>query len=113
MDDESWHVRRLRELQAAAPVKRKKAEQFVKVPLRWIALASKSASSPATMVLIELLWVSWKKGSPTFPLPNARLKALGVNRELKRQVLERLERDGIILVERGPRKAPIITLLGL
>jgi hypothetical protein len=33
MDDEPWHIRRRRELEAAAPVKRKKAEPFVRVPL--------------------------------------------------------------------------------
>ena len=36
MDDEPWHVKRLRELQAAAPVKRKTVEPYVKVPLWWI-----------------------------------------------------------------------------
>jgi hypothetical protein len=35
MDDEPWHARRLRELEAATPPKRKKQEPFVKVPLWW------------------------------------------------------------------------------
>ena len=33
MEDEPWHVRRRRELEAMAPAKRKKVEPFVKVPL--------------------------------------------------------------------------------
>ena len=67
---EPWHVRRLRELEAAVPVKRKKTEPFVKVPLRWIEAAAKATGSPTTMLLIELLRLRWKTQSDTFPLPN-------------------------------------------
>jgi hypothetical protein len=91
----------------------KKAEAFVKVPLWWIETAAKDARSPTTLVLIELLYASWKAGSSTFPLPNGRLNKLGVSREVKRKVLRNLERRPVILVERHPRKAPIVTLIGL
>jgi hypothetical protein len=60
MDTEPWHIRRRKELEAVAPMKRKKVEAFVKVPLWWITAAAKHARSPATMVLIELLYASWK-----------------------------------------------------
>ena len=40
-DDEPWHVRRLRELEAAAP-KRRKKDTFVMVPLWWAAEAAKA-----------------------------------------------------------------------
>ena len=114
MQDEPWHVNRLRELEAAAPVKRKKkVERFVQVPLWWIEIAAKDARSPTTLVLIELLYAAWKAKSSTFPLPNARLKALGVSRKTKHKVLRDLERRPVILVERQPRKTPIITLIGL
>jgi hypothetical protein len=93
--------------------KRKKAERFVKVPLWWIEIAAKDARSPTTLVLIELLYAAWKAKSSTFPLPNARLKALGVSREIKARVLRDLERRPVILVKRMPRKTPIITLIGL
>jgi len=97
-----------------APVKRKKkVEPFVQVPLWWIETAAKDIRSPATPVLIELLRARWKAQSSTFPLPNGRLKALGVNRELKRRVLHNLERRPVILVERSRGKAPRITLIGL
>jgi hypothetical protein len=97
-----------------APTKRKKkVEPFVQVPLWWIETAAKDIRSPATLVLIELLRVRWKTQSSTFPLPNSRLKALGVNRELKRRVLHDLERRPVILVERSRGKAPRITLIGL
>jgi hypothetical protein len=97
-----------------APIKRKKQiEPFVQVPLWWIETAAKDIRSPATLVLIELLRARWKTKNSTFPLPNARLKALGVSREIKRRVLRDLERRPVILVERPLRKTPIITLIGL
>src|SRR6516164_593912 len=97
-----------------APVKRKKkVEPFVQVPLWWIETAAKDIRSPATLVLIELLRARWKAQSSTFPLPNGRLKALGVSRDVKSRVLHDLERRQVILVERSSRKTPIVTLIGL
>jgi len=114
MQDEPRCVKRLRELEAAAPVKRKKkVEPFVKVPLWWIETAAKDARSPTTIVLIELLYAAWKAKSSTFPLPNSRLNTSGVSRKTKYRVLRDLERRPVLLVERRPRKTPIITLIGL
>ena len=114
MQDEPRCVKRLRELEAAAPVKRKKkVEPFVKVPLWWIETAAKDARSPTTIVLIELLYAAWKAKSSTFPLPNSRLNKLGVSRKTKYRVLRDLERQQVILVERPPKKTPIITLVAL
>jgi hypothetical protein len=111
MHDEPWHVKRRRELEAAAPTKRKKIEPFVKVPLWWIAAAARHARSPATLVMVELLRASWKAKSLTFSLPNGRLETLGVSRDVKRRVLIDLERGGLIAVERRSNKNPIVTLL--
>jgi len=97
-----------------APAKRKKkGEPFVQVPLWWIEAAAKDIGSPATLVLIELLYAAWKAKSSTFPLPNGRLKALGVSREIKRRILHDLERRPVILVERSKGRAPRVTLVGL
>ena len=97
-----------------APTKRKKQiEPFVQVPLWWIETAAKDIRSPATLVLIELLRARWKTHNSTFPLSNARLRKLGVSREVKRRVLHDLERRPVILVERSRGKAPRITLIGL
>jgi len=105
-----------RRVSAAAPPRvgraRKASGRFVKVPLWWIETAAKDIRSPATLVLIELLYAAWKAKSSTFQ-PNGRLKKLGVSREIKRRVLRGLERRPVILVERRPRKTPIITLVGL
>lgn len=99
--------------QRSASPKRKKPEPFVQVPWWWIKMAAKAASSPATLVLVELLYARWKAKSSTFSLPNSRLKALGVSRDVKRRVLRDLERRQVILVKRSARKTPIITLIGL
>jgi hypothetical protein len=111
MDEEPWHVRRRRELEAAAPVKRKKVEPFVKVPLWWAETAAKATRSPALLVLIEILRIQWKRHGMTFPLPNARLKKLGVSREVKRRVLRDLQLAGLLTVEQLPGRAPLITLV--
>jgi hypothetical protein len=98
MDD--WSARRLRELEAKAPVKRKKVAPFVKVPLWWIEQAAKATDSSPTILLIELLRLRWKTQSNTFPLPNGRLAKLGVSRDVKRRMLLQLERMELISVER-------------
>jgi hypothetical protein len=113
MDEEPWHVKRKRELEEVAPIKRKKLEPFIKVPRWWIAAAARAVHSPATIVLMELLHASWKAKSLTFPVPNGRLQRLGVNRETKRRVLVALEAGGLIKVERSTRKSPVVTLLSL
>jgi len=113
VDDEPWHVKRRRELEAAAPVKRKKAEPFVIVPLWWIEAAAKHTHSPATLVMIELLRASWKAKSLTFPLPNGKLKKLGVNRETKRRILHALAQGGLITIEQHQGRTPIVTLVQL
>jgi len=97
-----------------APIKRKKkVEPFVQVPLWWIETAAKDIRSPATLVLIELLRARWKTQSSTFPLSNARLRKLGVSRDVKSRVLHDLERRPVILVERSKGRAVRVTLIGL
>jgi len=108
---EPWYVRRRRDLEAAAPAKRKKVEPFVKVPLWWVAAAAKATRSPAAIVYVELLHVSWEKKNLTFLLPNGRLARLGASREIKRRVLRDLERAGLITVKRLAGKTPIVTIV--
>jgi len=110
-----WGEKRLAELKAAAPVKRrkkKKVEPFVVVPLWWIEAAAKLARSPTTLVLVELLYAAWKAKSSTFPLPNGRLKRLGVSRKIKYRILRNLEtgKGRLIVVDRRTRKTPVVTL---
>jgi hypothetical protein len=111
VDEEAWHIKRRRELEAVAPVKRKKVEPFVKVPLWWIAQATKATNTGKALVCIELLYAAWKAKRLTFPLPNGRLAKLGVSRYAKQRALGDLERAGLITVERPSRKTPTVTLV--
>jgi hypothetical protein len=112
MDD--WPTRRLAELKAAAPVKRKnKKDAFVMVPLWWLEQVSRAMKSPRAIVGVWLLHLAWKAKSQTFPVPNEPLGRYGINREAKRRALLELERAGLITVDRHDRKTPVVTLVGL
>jgi hypothetical protein len=111
MDNEPWYVKRRRELDAAAPVKRKKVEPFVNVPLWWFAQVARATNTRKALVAVELLYASFKAKSSTFQLPNGRLRKLGVSRETKRRALYELEQAGLITVDRPIRKTPLVTLV--
>src|SRR5262245_35811817 len=105
-----YAARRKAELEAAAPVKRKKVEPFVKVPIWWIERATKATGTRKALVCVELLHASWKAKSTTFPLPNGQLRRWSVSRETKRRVLVELEEAGLITIARRHGKTPIVTL---
>jgi hypothetical protein len=111
MDD--WAKKRLAELHAAAPVKRKKQEPFVIMPLWWAAEAAKATRAPKLLVLVELLHRSWKAKGLTFPFPNGKLDKAGVSRFVKRRFLLDLETAGLITVEWRHGKTPRVTLTRL
>ena len=114
-DDEKLFALQCGAGKPSAPRRRGKArkETFVKVPLWWITAAANATGSPAVLVLIELLRLQWKTRRMSFPVPNARLKNLGVSREVKRRVLRDLQRAGLITVDQRTRKSPIVTLVSL
>jgi hypothetical protein len=112
MDD--WAAKRLAELEAAAPKKRKKkVEPFVNVPLWWAEAAAKATKTPKAMVWIQLLHAAWKAKRSTFPLPNGRLRKVGATRFAKYRALRELEEAGLIMVERRNGKTTIVTIVGL
>jgi hypothetical protein len=90
---------------------RNKKEGFALVPLDWAADVAKAMGAPGYMVFTLLAYLAWKAKSSTFILSNDRLKQYGVSREVKCRALARLERAGVIRVERRGRHAPIVTLL--
>lgn len=89
----------------------RKHQQFVKVPLQWAADTAKATGTRSAMVWILLLHMAWKTKSTTFALSNVMLAQYGVNREMKRRVLEKLEASGRIKIERRWKRNPIVTLL--
>jgi hypothetical protein len=100
MASESWHVRRRGELETAAPKRRTKTWSFVRMSLWWAKEAAKATRTPKSLVVIELLWASWKAHSLTFALPSGRLKRYGLSRTTVWRTLQQLKLD-----ERADREA--------
>jgi hypothetical protein len=106
-----WAKKRLAELEAAAPVKRKKAESFARVPLWWAAEAAKVIKAPELLVCADLLYRAWKAKGQSFTMPNGWLEKKGVSRKAKCRVLRNLATGGLLVVEWRSRKSPHITLV--
>jgi hypothetical protein len=62
---------------------------------------------------VWLLHLAWKVKSPTFPVPNGQLEQHGVSRYAKYRALVRLERAGLITVDRRDRKTLNVTMVEL
>ena len=90
-----------------------KKDPFVKLPLWFAIAAAKATKTPAALVWVYLVRLSWREESLTFALPNGWLERSGVSREVKRRVLRDLERAGLITLERRTKKSPIVTLVAL
>src|SRR5262249_8981855 len=103
--------RRLAELYAAAPVKRKKEKLFGMVELVAAAEAFAAMNCPKAMVYVWLVHEVRKTGKRTVPAPNGMLAKYGVTRETKRRALKELEADGLIAIKQRPLKTPHVTLL--
>jgi hypothetical protein len=91
--------------------KRKRKEAFAMIPLLWATRAAKATRTPKAMVWVRLPYLAWRQRARTFPLPNKWLEDQGVSRHVKNRALCELEADGLIAVERRPRKSPRVTLL--
>ena len=96
------------------PNKRRARETklWIKVPLRLMLAASTAIREPTVLfVLVLLLHMEFEAHSPTFACPNGFMERFGVSRKMKRLALAKLEAAGFIVVQRSPRRAPIVTLL--
>jgi hypothetical protein len=111
MDD--YAKRRLAELHAAAPAKHKKTAAFAVILLQEAAKAFAVANCPkATLWLwLWLLHQTRKTGKRTVAVPNGAVAKYGISREMKRRALRQWEAAGLVAVERGSRKTPVVTLL--
>ena len=88
-----------------------KQNDFALVPLGWAADVTAAMNTPGYMVFTLLAYLAWKSKSSTFVLSNDYLKRYGVDRDAKRRALARLEKAGVIRIERHGRHAPMATLL--
>jgi hypothetical protein len=109
MDD--WTTRRKAELEARAPMKRKKNKSFAMIKLDEAAKAFAASGCSKAMVYVWLVHQSKMTGKSTINVPNGVLAKYGVSREIKRRVLGELEAVGLITVDQRPRKTPVVTML--
>ncbi len=86
--------------------------KFIKgpIPLDWILTATKLGNSVA-----KLSWMLWfyhglENGDP-FPASNIRAEEFGLSRNRKTTALSLLEEAGLISIEQGSGKAPVVKLL--
>src|SRR5262249_54705330 len=108
---DDYAKRRLAELNAAAPAKRKRVKAFAMVELNTAAKACTAMNCPKAMLWIWLQHQSRKTGKRTVAVPNGALARYGVARETKRRGLKELAAGGLITLKQQPRKTPLVTLL--
>jgi hypothetical protein len=106
-----WARQRLAELEAAAPIKRKKTEPFAVVQLTRAATAFTEMNCRKATVWLWLEHQARKTQCSTVAVPNGALAKLGVSRKVKHSALRQLEKAGLIAIEGDPRKTPKVTLL--
>ena len=87
----------------------KRREHFIQVPFGWLERLE-GATGKTYALALHLLYRSWRNGGRPFTLANGMLKIDGISRASKWRALPELERRGLILVERRPRRSPIITV---
>jgi len=108
---DDYAKKRLAELHAAAPAKRKKTAPFAVVSLPAAAKAFAVANCPKAMLWLWLLHQTRKTGKRTVAVPNGAVAKYGVNRETKRRALRQWEAAGLVAIEQRSRKTPVVTLL--
>ena len=108
MDD--YAKRRLAELHAAAPAKRKKTKPYATVELDAAAKAFRAAKCERAMVYLWLVHQARKTGDKTIAAPNGALAKYGVSRKVKYAALQEYEKAGVITVKWRARKTPLATM---
>jgi len=88
----------------------KRRQQFVMVPWRWIDRLATTSSANTYRVALHLLHQHWKNNGRPFLLPNRLLGMEGVTRHSKWRALTKLERLGLISVEKRPDRSPRVTV---
>ena len=109
MDD--YAKRRLAELHAAAPIKRKKVKPYAAAELDSAAKAFAAMGCPKALVYLWLVRRARMKGKRTITAPNGELAKYGVYPQMKLRALKELETGGVVSLDVQPGKTSIVTLL--
>ena len=92
---------------------RRRAHQFVMVPLAWKARLNSARNACTLKVALELQFRHWKTGGRSVILANSAMADIGVHRHSKWRALRELEALGLIKVVRRPRKSPEVIVLSV
>jgi hypothetical protein len=99
------------ERRAATPKKlERRRRHFISVPMVWFERLA-GASGQTYRIALCLLYLAWRARGEPIQLANGLLRVDGVSRYSKWRALDELERRGLIVIERRPRRSPIIKLL--
>lgn len=80
------------------------------VPLKWLQNASK-CSGKSLQVGVVLWFYSGMLRTTVIPLNLSRLANWGISRDAARRALVQLERSGLVTVDRGVGRKPIVTII--
>jgi hypothetical protein len=97
----------------AARPQKKWRRHFIMFPWTWMDQL-KATDRPTTYRLALLLvYEHWRTKGRPIVLSNVVVEREGISSKSKWNALRELEDMGLVVIERQPRKAPRITLLGL
>jgi len=84
--------------------------QFVRFPWAWAERMKSTQRASTYRLALLLLYEHWRTRGQVIVLSNVGLEQEGLTRRSKWRALAELERLGLLLVERLPRKSPRVTL---
>jgi hypothetical protein len=86
--------------------------EFLKgpIPLAWLSKAARLRAKSALAVALAIWFESGRRRSPEVKLTTKILERFGVNRKAKYRALTALEREGLIVVTRMPRRNPVVVI---
>jgi hypothetical protein len=90
---------------------RPKKKYFVRVPGSWVHRLQPVKRVVTYQLALFLLYEHWRSGGCPIRLTGTVAAKLGISRDGKKRALTELERLGLVMVERHPRKAPLVTPL--
>jgi hypothetical protein len=88
----------------------KRQDRFVRLPLAVVDVMAKDCRDKAWPLLCYLMYESWRTGHYPVKLANEFLARIGIDRDAKLRALRKLERLGLISIERRGRKSPVIRI---
>jgi hypothetical protein len=93
------------------PVRRRRKDTFVMVPLTQAGAFTKAVKAPKAMVALIVLYEAWANNSRPFTLSNIKLAEYGIDRRSKQHALAEMKAAGLITIEQKQGCAPIVTVV--